>query len=151
MIMTKKKKTVVHVPYASLNLIVDVSWDFALRHLWKNYSYDDETIALSKKYIRRYYREIPLEKFIELGSSCLNAFCDRIVLAEKYASHFTYCYFPNPAVWFDTNNPKGFRLTKKWYEHGKATNGKPIPKYVPPCTGVISILTDEENYYSKSA
>ncbi|HTA27885.1 MAG TPA: hypothetical protein VK809_08855 [Bacteroidia bacterium] len=149
--MTKKNGINVQVNSPSLKLIIEVSWDFAHHHLWKDSPFDKGIVSISKLYIGKYYGGIPSLDFKDLANARLKIFCDRIMLAKKNVHRFPYSPFPNPALWFDINNPFGYRLTKKWYEHGRVIDGKPILKYIPPSTGVIPIMTDEENFYSHTA
>ena len=143
----KEHKTIVRVHPASLQLVVDVSWDFAHQQLWNEYPFSEEEIAKAKKYIRKYYRAIAPERFTQIANNRLRVFCERVMLAKKYVLRFPYRYIPHPCIWFDNKNPKGFRGTKKWYERGKVRKGKPIPAFIAPGTGIIPSLPDKERFY----
>jgi hypothetical protein len=137
MIKTKKTRTITHVHPASLQFLIDVSWDFANSHLWNGKQFDEATVEKAKLFIRVFYRAIPAEQFTDVAAARLKVFCDRVMLGKKYFSRFPYRNLPEPSAWFNNHNKKGFRLTKKWYERGKVIKGKPIPDYIPPGTGVF--------------
>lgn len=143
----KKRKTNVRVHPASIQLMVDVSWDFAHNHLWNNYPFEKEEVEKVKKFIRRYYGAIHPERFTQVANNRLKVFCERVMLARKYVLRFPYRYIPSPGIWFDPKNEKGFRGTKKWYERGKVRKGKPIPAYIPPGTGIVPVLPEKDKFY----
>ncbi len=144
---SKPCKTIVRVHPASLQLMVDVSWDFAHHQLWNDYPFSEEEIAKAKKYIRRYYRAIHPARFTRTANNRLKVFCERVMLAKKYVLRFPYRYIPSPCIWFNPKNAKGFRGTKEWYERGKVRDGKPIPSFIPPGTGIVPSMPDKEKFF----
>ena len=144
-------KTIVRVHPASIQLMVDSSWDFAHHHLWNDYPFSEEEIAKAKKFIRKYYRAIRPEEFTQKANTRLKVFCERVMLAKKYVLRFPYRYIPNPAAWFDNKNAKGFRGTKEWYVRGQVRKGKSIPNYIPPGTGIITTTFNKDRFYYHSA
>lgn len=144
---SKPCKTIVRVHPASLQLMVDVSWDFAHHQLWNDYPFSEEEIAKAKKYIRRYYRAIHPARFTRTANNRLKVFCERVMLAKKYVLRFPYRYIPCPCIWFNPKNAKGFRGTKEWYERGKVRDGKPIPSFIPPGTGIVPSMPDKEKFF----
>lgn len=85
---TEKRKTIVRVHPASLQVMVDASWDFALRHLWNNYPFTEEEVATTKKFIRHYYRAIHADEFPQNANTRLKVFCERIMLAKNMCAVF---------------------------------------------------------------
>lgn len=54
-------KIIVHP--ASIEMLVNATWDFAKRILWNKFYFGEDEILLSLSYIREQYKRIPPEIF----------------------------------------------------------------------------------------
>jgi hypothetical protein len=110
-----------------------VAWNFAQAILWKEQKFSDEEIRATKTHLITYFRESSHRK------KAMIAFCERVILTDKYITAQPGRYVPNPSVWFNRNYEHGFAGTKSWYLH---IDGK--RKDVP---GYLKHLTVMANHY----
>ena len=94
---TKQKTSKMVVHPASIDMLVENTWNFAHNILWQNKSLSQEEIILIKSYIREYYEGIPAKKFRKKALKCHQRICGYILAAkkkeEKDISH--------PCIWFN--------------------------------------------------
>ncbi len=95
-------KIIVHP--ASIEVLVNATWDFAKRILWSKFHFGEDEILLSLSYIREHYEEIPPENFQKQSFSWFETYCKHIIIAKvNYRQEFAH-----PCIWFNKLNPDGF-------------------------------------------
>lgn len=109
-------RTKITVHPASISLLTDASWEFALQQLWNGYPFSKAEKEAVKTYIKSYYKDILPELFYEYAGKHFNAFCQRILMAKRYVSRFPSRYIPHPIIYFNPSNLKGFKGTLRWYQ-----------------------------------
>jgi hypothetical protein len=136
---TTTAKIVIHP--SAIDLLTDATWEFAQAQLWSHRPFTELEASISKDFIREYYQAIPADVFQERAASHLTAYCERILLAKKYANRFSHRFIPHPWIWLNKDNPKGFAGTKKWYEQELAKRAKQqafLPVDLRRLLGIIS-------------
>jgi len=114
--MKRTEKTNVRIHPATIKLLTETTWRFARRTLWKGQKFSKAEREFSKGFIQEYYLSIPPKKFQKEYFSQFTEYCERVMLAKKYASRHPYSYIiSHPCIWLNQGNPKGFAGTKAWY------------------------------------
>lgn len=105
------------------------AWSFASTILWPEQNFQKEEIQLALQYIR-YYFELARDK-----KKAFVAFCERVVLTNRYVSAQPNRFLPNPSVWFNFHYAHGFAGTRNWLEQIQAKRTD-IPGYLQHITTV---------------
>jgi hypothetical protein len=84
------------------------AWNFAHSLLWDKQPFGDTETEYAKRQITAYFRVTDEKK------KAFIAFCERVILAQKYHSANPAQATPSPAVWFNPLNSQGFPATKNW-------------------------------------
>ena len=106
-----------------INRLVEAAWNFAHAILWKDLQFAPSEIEDAKTHIRYYFMEADNKK------NAFLAFCERIILTDKYIRAGEGRYVPSPSVWFNRYFEHGFRGTKSWYRSVEAKR-KEVPSYL---------------------
>jgi hypothetical protein len=112
--MEKNQNVKVHP--AAIELLINLTWEYAQKILWQKYNFTEFETEVSKNHIRKYYQLIDPAQFESKALRLYSSYCERIDLASKYVNRYSHRYIPHPCIWLDPKNPKGFCGTKKWYE-----------------------------------
>ena len=91
----KLSKMVIHP--ASIDMLVENTWNFARNILWWDKSLSQEEITLIKSYIREYYEGIPSKKFRKKALRHHQRICEYVLSAKKKGHDI-----PHPCIWFNT-------------------------------------------------
>lgn len=105
----------------------DAAWQFAYAVLWKDQEFEEDELRRVKEYILAYLREAPHRK------KAFIAFCERVILTEKYTTAKAGRYVPAPGVWFNRKYQYGFVGTKSWYLSIEYKRGE-VPGYLQHLT-----------------
>ena len=108
-------RTQVKVHPAAIELLTDLSWEFAHEQLWKNYPFSKAEKDVAKNFISEYYKDILPELFSAFAAKQFNAFRERILKAKRYVERYPSRYIPHPGLYFNPENKKGFAGTLRWY------------------------------------
>lgn len=103
--------------------LTDAAWNFAYTILWYGQQFTNEEIERAKFYLHQYFKEAANKK------KAFTAFCERIILTNKYISAQPQRYVPAPSVWLNRHYQHGFAGTKSWYQQVEAKRSK-IPGYL---------------------
>lgn len=87
-----------------------VAWNFAHAILWNEQKFADDEVKQIREHLLIYFREATHRK------KAFVAFCERIILAEKYQQDKEVKPLPNPAIWFNPKYYSCFAETKSWYD-----------------------------------
>lgn len=87
-----------------------VAWNFAHAILWSEQKFSDEEVKATKEHLLTYFKEATHRK------KALVAFCERIIITEKYQATKEVKVLPAPSVWFNPKYYQGFAETKGWYD-----------------------------------
>lgn len=115
----------------------DIAWSFADALLWRELTLPEEEITLAKSQILHLFKNAPHRK------KAIIAFCERIILADKYRVAHPNTEIPMPCVWFNPSYHHGFAETKSWYEYIQFQRTK-IPGYLKH----ISIMANHYFMYA---
>lgn len=97
----------------SLTLYTSLLWLMARNLLYKEIDLTDRQVLIAKKLIRKLYEPASTANIPNVHQH----YVERISLVAKYVKKDPLNrYVPLPYKYFDTNNPKGFVGTKKWYQ-----------------------------------
>lgn len=97
----------------SLTLYTSLFWLMARNLLYKEVDLTERQILIAKKLIRKLYEPATTANI----PNVYQHYVERISLVAKYVRKDPVNrYVPLPYKYFDTNNPKGFVGTKKWYQ-----------------------------------
>jgi|SRR6185437_146508 len=61
---------------ATINVMVDKTWEFAYRVLWRKYSLSNSEVKLSKLYISFLYEDIPAHEFFREANKLHVRLCE---------------------------------------------------------------------------
>lgn len=111
----------------NMYFLKDAAWHFAHAVLWGQHQFSEEEITAAKACILDYFRETTHTK------KAFVAFCERVILTEKYLSADKSRYVPNPSVWLNKNYQHGFAGTKSWYQGIEAKRVE-VPGYLKHLT-----------------
>jgi hypothetical protein len=81
-----KSKIVTHP--ASMQFLVDTTWNFAHSILWNNFPFANEEIERCKFFIEEYYKKIPPQKLSALAPTYFLILCERILLAKQFLNQY---------------------------------------------------------------
>jgi DNA-binding Lrp family transcriptional regulator len=97
----------------SLNLYTSLLWLMARNLLYKDVDLTERQVLIAKKLIRKLYEPASTANLPNVHQH----YIERISLVAKYVRKDPLNrYVPLPYRYFDTNNPKGFVGTRKWYQ-----------------------------------
>jgi len=105
---TKQKTSKIVIHPASIDMLVEDTWNFACNILWQNKSLCQEEITLSKSYIKQYYEGIPAKKFRKKALKHHQRICEYVLAAKKEAEKD----IPHPCIWFNALYSDG--LAEMW-------------------------------------
>ena len=67
---------------ASIRLLTDATWDFAVNTLWKRFPFYEKETERYKNHIRKYYEDIPPDSFPETANTYFLFFCLKILVVK---------------------------------------------------------------------
>ena len=115
----------------NIYFLKDFAWNFARTILWREQQFSDEEIKLAKAHILTYFREASHKK------KAFIAFCERIILTDKFITAEPQRFVPNPSVWFNRNYEHGFAGTKSWYLRVESKRTE-VPGYLKHITVIAN-------------
>jgi len=115
-----KENSKIRLHPATLELLVDATWEYAHDMLWHGFPFGKGEIELAKKYIREYYEGTPVESLAQRPAAYFTIYCDRVRMAKNYVCRYAHRFIPHPCIWLNKRNPKGFAGTRRWYERAAA-------------------------------
>jgi len=105
---------------ASINMLVDDTWNFARDILWRDKSFSEEEIAVIKSFISEHYKRIPVKKFRGKALKLHRRICSYVLATKKQE----YKTLPHPCIWFNDLYSDG--LAGMWsfgnFESNKISN-----------------------------
>ncbi|MCC7303481.1 MAG: hypothetical protein IT233_12650 [Bacteroidia bacterium] len=112
----KKDETIFRVHPEAIALLTEASWEFTKMQLYGGHAFSKHEIELAKQHIAQYYEDILPELFMRYAGKYFSYFCERVLMAKRYVMRDSSRYIPNPSLWFNPDNEKGFVGTRKWLE-----------------------------------
>jgi hypothetical protein len=91
----KLSKMVIHP--ASIDMLVENTWNFARNILWWDKSLSQEEIILIKSYIREHYEGIPSKKFRKRALKHHQRICEYVLATKNKGRDILH-----PCIWFNT-------------------------------------------------
>ncbi len=107
----------------NVHYLSKVAWNFAHAILWSEQKFSDDEVRIAQEHLLSYFRDASHKK------KALIAFCERVILTEKYQAAKEIKVLPAPSVWFNTKYHAGFAETKAWYG-GIQGKRKEVPGYL---------------------
>jgi hypothetical protein len=98
-----------HRKYSQEYSFTEPAWNIAHTLLWPEQPFSEDETEHAKRYIQSYFDQSANRQL------AFSAFCERIILTQKYLSASPSRFVPNPSVWFNPLYQYGFAGTKSWY------------------------------------
>ena len=112
-----------------INQYTEQAWTFAESVLYPKNTFTDQQVILSKLYIAEYFSLITKEDFTAHSQKLFVNFCERVLLAKKYAEKVPSRFIPVPWKWFDKYFKGGFSGTLAWLKTVHASRKNLKRKY----------------------
>jgi hypothetical protein len=93
-----------------LSKYVQAAWSFAYTILWQEQQFPKNEIDLARQHIQHYF-ECATNKKI-----AFTAFCERILLTNRFLSADRSRFVPLPSIWLNRNYEHGFAGTRSWFQ-----------------------------------
>ena len=93
-----------------LNLLVKAAWQLTNSALWHEQTFPASELKSARKHLRQYFADAP-----DLQGAFI-AFCERVLLSNRYLAGQASRYVPNPSLWLNRAYAFGFTGTRAAHE-----------------------------------
>jgi hypothetical protein len=104
-------------------LLSHAAWNIARVLLWPEQKIAKEEEEGARQFINYYF------EFATDRRTAFVAFCERVVLTQKYVAASPIRYVPSPSLWLNPYYQYGFAGTKKWFRDVQAKRLE-VPGYM---------------------
>ena len=116
---------------------IQAAWSFAYCILWQEQQFPKGETERAKQHIQHYF-ECAADK-----KTAFKAFCERIVLTNRFLSAEKSRFVPLPSIWLNRNYEHGFAGTKSWFQNIQVKRQE-VPGYLQH----ISVIADQYLQYT---
>ncbi|MBS1773415.1 MAG: hypothetical protein JST82_11205 [Bacteroidetes bacterium] len=121
---------------SELQTYINAAWSFAYALLWHEQAFNKDEINRAKQHINCYF------EFATDKKTAFIAFCERVVLANRFIQAEQSRYVPLPSIWLNRHYEHGFAGTKSWLQRIQIKRQE-IPNYLQH----ISVVAEQYRQY----